>query len=129
MKNDFAWSDFDGLYATITFDDTNADIDQLQNLAEELGVPFCYATIPTRLSNQMSLGTETALQTLQRAVYNGGEVLSHWSHLNAYSTDDDYYNCYIGSKKTLEEAGFDVRGVIVAGGGAEGTPESFKAKN
>lgn len=130
IKNDFAWKEFDGLYATITFDDTNTDIDQLQDLAEELGIPFCYATIPSRLGKIMSQGTETAKQVLERAVANGGEVLSHWgSPLNSLSTDEDYYNVYVGAKKTLMENGFEVNGIITAGGGAEGTPQSFKTQN
>ena len=130
IKNDFAWGEFDGLYATITFDDTNADIDQLQDLAEELSVPFCYATIPSKLENITSQGTETAKQVLERAVVNGGEVLSHWGpQLNSLSKDEDYYNVYAGAKKTLTENGFEVNGIITAGGGAEGTPESFKTQN
>lgn len=130
IKNDFAWKEFDGLYATITFDDTNTDIDQLQDLAEELGIPFCYATIPSKLGNIMSQGTETAKQVLERAVANGGEVLSHWgSPLNSLSTDEDYYNVYVGAKKALMENGFEVNGIITAGGGAEGTPQSYKTQD
>lgn len=130
IKNDFAWKEFDGLYATITFDDTNADIDQLQDLAEELGIPFCYATIPSKLENIMSQGTETAKQVLERAVANGGEVLSHWGPpLNSLSKTEDYYNVYVGAKKALTENGFEVNGIITAGGGADGTPESFKTQN
>lgn len=130
IKNDFAWGEFDGLYATITFDDTNADIDQLQDLAEELSIPFCYATIPSKLENITSQGTETAKQVLERAVANGGEVLSHWGpQLNSLSKDEDYYNVYAGAKKTLTENGFEVNGIITAGGGTDGTPESFKTQN
>ena len=130
IKNDFAWGEFDGLYATITFDDTNTDIDQLQDLAEELNIPFCYATIPSKLENITSQGTETAKQVLERAVANGGEVLSHWGpQLNSLSKDEDYYNVYAGAKKTLTENGFEVNGIITAGGGTDGTPESFKTQN
>lgn len=129
-RNDFSWKQFDGLYATITFDDTNSDIDVLEDLAEELNIPFCFATIPSRLNNIMSKGTETAQQTLERAVLNGGEILSHWqTQLNSYSTEEDYYSVYIGSKRDLENAGFEVNGIITAGGGADGTPESFKTQN
>lgn len=130
IKNDFAWGEFDGLYATITFDDTNGDIDQLQDLAEELSIPFCYATIPSKLENITSQGTETAKQVLERAVANGGEVLSHWENqLNSLSKNEDYYNVYAGAKKALTENGFEVNGIITAGGGADGTPESFKTQN
>ena len=117
LKNDFSWGTIDGLYATITFDDTNTDIDILEDLAEELNIPFCFATIPSFLSRTMSKGTETALQTLKRAVVNGGEVLSHWqSPLTSASTENDYYEVYAGAKRTLENAGFKVNGLITAGG-------------
>lgn len=117
LKNDFSWGTIDGLYATITFDDTNIDIDILEDLAEELNIPFCFATVPSYLSRTMSKGTETALQTLKRAVVNGGEVLSHWqSPLTSASTESDYYKVYAGAKRTLENAGFKVNGLITAGG-------------
>ncbi len=117
LKNDFSWGTIDGLYATITFDDTNTDIDILEDLAEELNIPFCFATIPSYLSRTMSKGTEMALQTLQRAVANGGEVLSHWQMpLTSASTESDYYEVYAGAKRTLENAGFKVNGLITAGG-------------
>ena len=117
LKNDFSWGTIDGLYATITFDDTNTDIDILEDLAEELNIPFCFATIPSYLSRTMSKGTETASQTLKRAVVNGGEVLSHWQlPLTSASTESDYYEVYAGAKRTLENAGFKVNGLITAGG-------------
>ena len=78
----------------------------------------------------MSQGTETAKQVLERAVANGGEVLSHWGPpLNSLSKTEDYYNVYVGAKKALTENGFEVNGIITAGGGADGTPESFKTQN
>ena len=117
LKNDFSWGNIDGLYATITFDDTNIDIDILEDLAEELNIPFCFATVPSYLSRTMSKGTETALQTLKRAVENGGEVLAHWqSPLTSASQENDYYDVYAGAKRTLEEAEFKVNGIITAGG-------------
>ena len=117
LKNDFSWGTIDGLYATITFDDTNTDLDILEDLAEELNIPFCFATIPSFLSRTMSKGTETALQTLKRAVVNGGEVLSHWQlPLTSASTESDYYEVYAEAKRTLENAGFKVNGLITAGG-------------
>lgn len=131
LKNDFKWSDSinTSKCATFTFDDSNTDIDLIEDLFEKKGVPCCFATIPKKL-NDICTNGETVKQVLQRAVANGGEILSHWSpHLNSLSTLEDYINVYINSKKTLTENGFEVYGIITAGGGTDGTPQSYKTQN
>lgn len=116
LKNDFAWKDFDKIYITFTFDDSNPDISDIETLFETKNVPCCYATVPTRLDNTTNSG-EKVRDVLVRAVTNGGEVLSHWySPLTSESTEQDYYDVYIGAKKTLTQAGFDVNGIIVNDG-------------
>ena len=118
LKNDFKWSSSisSGKYATFTFDDSRADISDIETLFETKGVPCCYATIPSRLTALTNSG-ETVKEVLQRAVTNGGEVLSHWaSPLTSESSASDYYNVYVGAKKTLESEGFNVNGIITAGG-------------
>lgn len=117
LKNDFSWGNPDKLYVTFCFDDSLADISDIETLFEQKGVPCCFATIPNRLSNITNSG-ETVKQVLQRAIANGGEVLSHWgTPLLPTSTDEDYYNVYVGAKKTLVNEGFEVDGIITAGGG------------
>ena len=118
LKNDFKWSSniLNGKFATFTFDDSLADISEIETLFESKNVPCCFATIPSKLENITNSG-ETVKQVLQRAVLNGGEILSHWgSPLTSSSSDTDYNNVYIESKKTLENAGFNVNGIITAGG-------------
>lgn len=118
LKNDFKWSSniSNGKFATFTFDDSLADISDIETLFESKNVPCCFATIPSKLDNLTNSG-ETVKEVLERAVSNGGEVLSHWTDpLTSESTDDDYNNVYIESKKTLENAGFNVNGIITAGG-------------
>ena len=116
LKNDFAWKEFDKIYITFTFDDSNPDISDIETLFENKNVPCCFATVPIRLNNTTNSG-EKVKEVLQRAETNGGEVLAHWQEpLTSESTDQDYYNVYIGAKKTLTQAGFDVNGLIVAGG-------------
>lgn len=116
LKNDFAWNTPNKLYISFTFDDSNADIDLIEDLFEQKNVPCCFATIPNKLNNICTNG-ETVKEVLDRAVANGGEVLAHWqSPLTSSSTDEDYENVYYGAKKTLSEAGFEVNGIITAGG-------------
>lgn len=117
LKNDFAWGTPNKLYVTFCFDDSLSDISDIEDLFEQKGVPCCFATVPNRLNNITNSG-ETVKQVLQRAVENGGEVLSHWATpLLPTSKDEDYYNVYIGAKKTLVENGFEVNGIITSGGG------------
>ena len=131
LKNDFKWDGniTNNKYATFTFDDSNSDIDLIENLFEKKGVPCCFATIPNKLNNICTNG-ETVKQVLERAVANGGEVLSHWhKQLNSLSTSEDYIDVYINSKKILKEAGFEANGIITAGGGTDGTPQSYKTQD
>lgn len=132
IKNDFKWKSFSGetKYATFTFDDSNTDIDQIEALFEKKNIPCCFATIPSRLNLKCTSTSKTILQVLKEAVANGGEILSHYTpQINSLSTDEDYIKCYVETKKQLNDAGFTVDGVIVAGGGNDGTPESFKTQD
>lgn len=116
LKNDFSWGNPDKCYVTFCFDDSLADISDIEDLFESKGVPCCFATIPNKLSNVTNSG-ETVKEVLTRCQNNGGEILSHWGNpLTSSSSDDDYYNIYIGAKKTLLENGFNVNGLITAGG-------------
>lgn len=126
IKNDYSWEAPEKLYVSFTFDDSNADISDIQTLFESKGVPCCYATIPSKLENITNSG-ETVKEVLQRAVANGGEVLAHWgSPLTSESTDEDYENVYVGAKKTLFDAGFEVNGIITAGGTNYNTQDFVK---
>lgn len=126
IKNGFEW-DFDKVYLTMTFDDSNSDIDLLEDMAEGIGAPLCFATIPSKLGNTCTNG-ETVKAVLTRAVKKGGEVLSHYgAPLTNISTDEDYRKVYIDTKKILEENGFDVNGIITAGGADYQTQDFAKA--
>ena len=116
LKNDFAFSQDLIQVATFSFDDSNADIDKIEDLFEQKGVPCCFATIPKKLDEKCSNG-ESVREVLKRCEENGGEVLAHWqTPLTSESTDEDYYNVYVGAWKTLTQAGFMVNGIITAGG-------------
>lgn len=117
LKNDFKWKSFSGTrYATFTFDDALGDIDMIEDLFEKKGVPCCFAVIPSNLDNMCTNG-EKVREVLNRAVNHGGEILSHWGPpLKSSSSEADYYNVYVKSKEILIESGYDVNGIIVAGG-------------
>lgn len=126
IKNGFEW-DFDKVYLTMTFDDSNSDIDLLEDMAEGIGAPLCFATIPSKLGNTCTNG-ETVKAVLTRAIKKGGEVLSHYEKpLTSASTDEDYQKVYVETKKTLEENGFNVNGIITAGGDNYQTQDFAKA--
>jgi hypothetical protein len=116
LKNDFAFSKELIQVATFSFDDSNTDIDKIEDLFEQKGVPCCFATIPKKLDDKCSNG-ESVREVLKRCEENGGEILAHWQKpLTSESTDEDYYNVYVGAWKTLTKAGFSVNGIITAGG-------------
>lgn len=110
-----SWS-FDKVYMTITIDDSNDNLDEIVALSDTYGVPFNYATIPSRLGAPVNNG-EIRRDLLLRAQANGSEILAHdiaW--MTSASTYNDYYNYYVTNKKTLEDNGFVVNGVIQSGG-------------
>ena len=117
LKNDFKWANFNGLYITVTFDDSTTDTDLLVDLAHEMDIPLCFATIPSYLTHKTTNG-QTIKSVLTNAVNNYGcEVLSHSEKvLTSESADEDYEEIYITNKKILEENGFEVNGIIVSGG-------------
>lgn len=126
LSNDYAWKKPNKLYISFVFDDTNKDIDLITDLFKSKGVPCCFATIPSKLDDVCTNG-EKARDVLKRAVADGGEVLAHWqSPLTSVSTDEDYENVIVGAKKTLYNAGFEVNGIIVAGGSGYETQDFEK---
>lgn len=107
---------FDKKYMTITIDDTNDNLDQIVEIAERYNVPLNFATQPSRLGGKC-LNGEVKKDVLLRVQSEGSEILVH-DH--AFMTKDspysDYKHFYVENKKLLEDAGFEINGVIVAGG-------------
>ncbi len=116
LRNDFAWNKFDKVYVTFTFDDANSDISDIENLFKLKGVPVCFAAIPSKLNYTCTDGTKV-IDVLKRCEGNGGEILSHhYKPLTSESTDDDYNQVYIQTKKELESNGLTINGIITTGG-------------
>lgn len=105
-------------HAIITFsiDDSRKSVSSISDLFIEKGVPLCLSTIPSRLAIVCDNG-DTVLQTCQKTVANGGEILAHNTlPLESDATAQEYFDHFVTTKMTLENAGFKVRGIIKAGG-------------
>ena len=128
-KNPFAFATFDKGYVTFTFDDLTEDIDIVAAVFAEYGFPVVFAAIPARLdviatglsaTNGDYTTGMTMRDILTQAVADGGEVIVHNS--SPVVTEDNQgdfdfmYNYFVQSKKSLEKAGFNTRGIFRAGG-------------
>lgn len=119
-KNPFAWGTFDKGCVVFTFDDSLNDIDLVEDISEELGVPVCFSTIPEKLNDTTTAtgSNETVYEVLMRAQSAGNEILCHSSTaLSDTSTDADVKKVFYTNKMLLENAGFNVNGIIESGSG------------
>lgn len=127
-KNPFDFSDFDGAYITFVWDDLRSDIDKVAAIFAEYNFPIGVAAIPsnlTRVCNGLEEPSQgytvgmTAKQVCDRVVTLGGEIMSHNSNVVNVTNQYDYdfmYNYFIKTRKTLENNGYTIRGIIRAGG-------------
>lgn len=108
-------------HAVIAFclDDSRSDVSDASDLFITKEVPLCLATVPSRL-NEVCDNGDTVLETCQKTVENGGEILCHsMAVIDADSTPEEYYTYFVENKKILEEAGLKVDGIVKAGGGSD----------
>ncbi len=120
------WNKGDKGYISIVIDDNNSELPALYNLITvEYGFPLC-AAVPVNSIN------DTNIETLRTIEKSGGEILSHtYSHkvLTADITDEEIEREICGSYTALLDKGFNVNGIILAGGGGtEDTSEAFRAR-
>ena len=127
-RNPFEFKTFDKGYISIVFDDLRNDIDLVASIFAEFNYPLCISAIPQYLNNTASglktasNGFETGMKMkaiMQKVVENGGEIFSHNVDVVTIENQYDYdfmYNYYTNSKKILTDNGFNVRGLIKAGG-------------
>lgn len=110
-----AWN-YDKVYMTITVDDTDNDLNEVVALSKQCDVPLSFATCPERINEKAKDG-QIKKDLLLEAQANGCEILLHGnSVLTSRSTYSDYRKFYVDNKKKLENAGFVINGVIMAGG-------------
>lgn len=121
------YAPFDKAYISFINDDSLAITSELADLFEKKEIPLCFATIYTNLNNLATTGT--VLDAVKKCVKNGGEVLSHAPNPITADTIDDFdtmYKQFAKSKEMLELYGFDVNGIILAGGSGQiaGNPKT-----
>lgn len=109
----------DKAYITFVLDDCRPDMDLVADLFEEYQIPLCIAAITEHFYYPGSKGEETRLEVCHRVVENGGEILAHDGEALTQELLDDFptkYKHFYKDKKYLEAYGFDVQGIILAGG-------------
>ncbi len=107
------WKEMDKGYITLIFDDVRADFPQIfEIVSKEYNLPLCAAVPSNNIKN--------APATLHELQDRGGEILSHTkSHLviKPFVTPWADVEVQLGdSYRILTEEGFNVNGIILAGG-------------
>lgn len=106
----FSWQGFDKGYVSFRVDDLLGDIGEIATIFANKNAPLTVAAIPSNL-------TDAKKAILQTIVENGGEILSHNSgFITASSTELDVIKMCRNTKKSLEDAGFTIRGFAKSGG-------------
>lgn len=124
-RNDFAWKPYTRGYISFVYDDANVDLNAVADLFIAKGIPLCVAVPPTKLATITNSG-ETVKQVCDRIVAAGGEVLSHsFTVITSANTYDNkvLYQQFVKNRKLLEDAGFDVNGIILSGGTNQNTAD------
>ena len=115
--NDFAYSKFDKAYFVLTIDDANKWLPDVDDLCHELGVPLCPAIIVGNLNTDYKNDGRTVKDICDLVVADGGEILAHsGKYITKESTEEDYADVFRMPKIELEKLGYDIRGIITAGG-------------
>lgn len=106
-------------YITFVHDDCRSIFDVLAQHFIDRDIPLCVATPPSALTMSASNGDLSMKQILDKVVEAGGEVLSHHGKQMTQEMLEDYDTCFehfVTTKKVLEDCGYDVNGIILAGG-------------
>ena len=109
----------DKAYITFVLDDCRSDMDQVADIFEKYDMPLCISAIYNHLWNSASQGAESRLEVCRRVEKNGGEILCHSAEVMTQEKLQDFstkYRHFYKEKKYLQAFGFDVQGIILAGG-------------
>ena len=121
-KDKVLYKRLDKAYITIVNDDTRSPMDVFANLFIEKKFPLVLATLASQLMENASSEKETRLQVCRRVVQAGGEIIAH---NGGVITKDDFTNYnkmfsfFVKQKQILSYHGFDVNGIILAGGNGQ----------
>ena len=107
------WKEMDKGYITLIFDDVRADFKKIfEIVSKEYNLPLCAAVPSNNIKNDP--------QTLHELQDRGGEILSHTkSHMviKPFQTSWADVEIQLGdSYRILTEEGFNINGIILAGG-------------
>lgn len=101
-----------------SIDDCRKDMDIIANVFAEYGFPLSISALPGLFKECASSGNETRLEVCHRVVENGGEILAHYGTAltNDTFTGSEAYTRWCNTKREIESYGFEVNGIILAGG-------------
>ena len=108
-------------YLSFVVDDLRPDIDKIADIFEEYDIPLCIAA-PDAMLNVGLEGKKSHYDTCVQVVSNGGEILAHNGLVITEDNADDMdamFEEFFGRRYYLEEYGFDVKGIILAGGSGQ----------
>lgn len=111
---------FDKGYVTFVNDDCRSTVGEIVAVFVEKGIPLSLAALYGAFTNLTANGT--VLDAVRLAVANGGEVLAHNPTPITETEIDNFnslYNVFAKNKEMLEMYGFDVNGIILAGGNGQ----------
>lgn len=133
-KDKMLYDELDKCYITFVQDDSRADVDKFADLFISKNTPLCFAAIGENLLNTASNLKETRLDVAHRVQNAGGEILAHNGLVITEDTmkDENFmYNYFVVQKQMLTNMGFDVNGIILAGGQGQiaGSPITAKWAN
>lgn len=106
-------------YVTFVNDDTRDDIEEYADLFKEKNIPLVLATVPELLIENATSQTKTRLDVARQVVADGGEIIAHNGGVLKQEGFSDYntmYSFFVRTKQMFNHYGFDVNGIILAGG-------------
>lgn len=130
-NNQIIYGNLDKAYITFVNDDSKPNIDKFADLFIEKNIPLSLATVADNLLNTASNLKETRLDVATRVEKAGGEILAHNASVITNDTIDNtnfMYNYFVVQKQLLTSMGFNVNGIILAGGNGQITGNIKTAK-
>lgn len=125
------YKNLDKAYITFVNDDTTSETQKFANLFIKNNVPLSLAAVNNNFQNYAADGTESILSVVRRVTNAGGEILAHNANPITASTiedNDTLYNYFVVQKKLLSRYGFNVNGIILAGGNGQIVGDARTAK-
>ena len=119
VKDKTLYDRIDKAYITIVNDDTRAPISVFADIFIEKKFPLVLATVPGALIENAEGEKETRLEVCRRVVEAGGEIIAHNGGVLTQEGFSDYntmYQFFVQTKQDFNHYGFDVNGIILAGG-------------